>query len=126
MYVSMVRAKLHQARVTAADLDYEGSIGIDTGLLREAGLFPYEKVLVVDVENGQRFETYIIPSPEGTGQIQVNGAAAHLVSVGDRMIIMAFSYLEMPPPSTWEPRVVILHEDNTVKTVFGPLHHVRA
>lgn len=84
MYVSMVRAKLHQARVTMADLEYEGSIGIDSALLAEAGIFPYERVLVVDIENANRFETYTIPQPAGSHAIQVNGAAARLVELGDR------------------------------------------
>jgi aspartate 1-decarboxylase len=123
MYVAMIRAKLHQARVTSADINYEGSISIDTHLLDEAGIFPYEKVLVVDIENGSRQETYVIPGAPGSGEIGLNGAAARLVSVGDRVIIMAFSYLPLPPPADWQPRVLILDERNAVKAATGPLPH---
>ncbi|MBN1311036.1 MAG: aspartate 1-decarboxylase [Anaerolineae bacterium] len=117
MYVSMLKAKLHQARVTGADLDYVGSITIATDLLDQVGMYPYEKVLVVDIENGARFETYIIPGEPGSGVIQLNGAAARLVSVGDRVIIMAFAQVSAPPPAGWEPRVLVLDEKNRVVSV---------
>lgn len=122
MLVSMVRAKLHQARVTGADINYEGSIGIDTDLIEAAGFFPYEKVLVVDVENGNRLETYIIPAEAGSREISLNGAAARLVSVGDRVIIMSFAHVPYPPPSDWSPHVLIMNEDNTIKEMFGNKH----
>jgi len=126
MQITMFRAKLHQARVTEADLNYEGSIGIDTDLLRESGMFPYEKVLVVDIENAERFETYIIPAAAGSGTISVNGAAARLVHPNDRLIIMSFVHVDYPPPADWQPRVVILNADNTVNTAFGPLTPMKA
>lgn len=119
MRVTMLRAKLHQARVTGADVNYEGSITIDEALLQESGIFVYEKVLVVDLENGARFETYTIPGPPGSGTIELNGAAARLVTVGDRVIIMAFSEVDYPPPSDWQPRVLILGDRNQVKSVKG-------
>jgi aspartate 1-decarboxylase len=121
MFIEMIRAKIHQARVTDADLNYEGSIGIDTDLIAQAGMFAYEKVLVVDLENGERLETYIIPAAAGSKQIQLNGAAARLVHVGDRVIIMAFVYLEFPPPADWQPRVLLMNEHNDVSRAFGPL-----
>lgn len=121
MFVSMIRAKLHQARVTHADIDYEGSIGIDTELLAQAGLYPYEKVLVVDIENGNRLETYIIPAQAGSREVSLNGAAARLVSVGDRVIVMAFTHMEAPPPSGYEPRVLLLDADNRVKYAKGAI-----
>ncbi|HEX2907109.1 MAG TPA: aspartate 1-decarboxylase [Phototrophicaceae bacterium] len=121
MFISLVRSKLHQARVTEADIEYEGSIGIDTDLLAQAGMFPYEKVLIADIENSERFETYIIPQPAGSRAIQLNGAAAKLVSVGDRVIIMAFAQVELPPPANWQPRVLILDENNTVKQTLGQI-----
>ena len=117
MLVSMVRSKLHHAHVTAADINYVGSITIDTDLLARVKMVPYEKVLVVDVENGARFETYIIPGDPGSGTIQVNGAAAHLVSVGDRLIVLAFGLVEFPPPEGWTPQIVVLDEQNRVKSV---------
>jgi aspartate 1-decarboxylase len=122
MQISMIRSKIHQARVTAADLNYEGSIGIDTNLLEQAGMFPYEKVMVADIENGQRLETYVIPAPAGSGEISLNGAAARLVSVGDRVIIMAFALVDFPPPADWEPRVLLMDDGNRVRDAFGPLH----
>jgi aspartate 1-decarboxylase len=119
MQVTMLRAKLHQARVTGADVNYEGSITIDETLLEESGMFVYERVLVVDLENGARFETYTIPGPPGSGMIEMNGAAARLVTVGDRLIIMAFSEVDYPPPSDWQPRVLIMGDRNQVKSVKG-------
>lgn len=121
MQIQLFRAKLHQARVTHADLNYEGSIGIDTDLISTAGLFAYEKVLVVDVENGNRLETYVIPAPAGSGEVSLNGAAARLVSVGDRVIIIAFAIVDFPPPPDWSPRVVILDEKNHVKSTKGDI-----
>jgi aspartate 1-decarboxylase len=122
MQISMIRSKIHQARVTAADLNYEGSIGIDTNLLEQAGMFSYEKVMVADIENGQRLETYVIPAPAGSSEISLNGAAARLVSVGDRVIIMAFALVDFPPPADWEPRVLLMDDGNRVRDAFGPLH----
>jgi len=119
MFVSMLRAKLHQARVTGADLDYVGSITIDSILLEQAGMFPYEKVLIADIENGARFETYIIPGPPDSGEVQLNGAAARLVSLGDRLIIMAFSLTAFPPSEDWTPRVLVLDKHNRVKSIQG-------
>lgn len=112
MWITLLRAKLHRATVTDANIRYNGSISIDTQLLETSGIAAYEKVLVVDVENGQRFETYIIPAQAGSGVIQVNGAAARLVSVGDHVIIMAFAQVELPTPSDWKPRVVLLDSAN--------------
>jgi aspartate 1-decarboxylase len=113
----MVRSKLHHARVTAADINYVGSITIDTDLLKQVKMVPYEKVLVVDVENGERFETYVIPGDAGTGTIQVNGAAAHLVNVRDRLIVLAFGLVEFPPPDGWTPQIVILDAENRVDSI---------
>ncbi|HVO68685.1 MAG TPA: aspartate 1-decarboxylase [Aggregatilineaceae bacterium] len=117
MQVSMLRAKLHQARVTHADPDYVGSITIDPDILEQVGMLPYEKVLIADIESGERFETYIIAGTAGSRVIQLNGAAAHLVTVGDRLIIMAFSLVDFPPPKNWSPQVVVLDEANNVKSI---------
>jgi aspartate 1-decarboxylase len=113
----MVRSKLHHARVTAADINYIGSITIDTDLLAQVKMIPYEMVLVVDVDNGQRFETYIIPGEAGSRVIQVNGAAAHLVNVGDRLIVLALGLVEFPPPTGWTPQVVVLNAQNEVSSI---------
>lgn len=117
MFVSMVRAKLHHARVTDANVEYVGSITIDTDLLEQARMVPYEKVLVVDVENGARFETYIIPGDAGSRVIQVNGAAAHLVDLNDRLIVLAFGLVEFPPAAGWTPQVVVLDAQNEVASI---------
>jgi aspartate 1-decarboxylase len=113
----MLKSKLHQARVTGADINYVGSITIATDLLEQVGMYPYEKVLVVDIENAARFETYIIPGEHGSGTVQLNGAAARLVSMGDRIIVMAFAEVAAPPPPDWEPRVLVLDEHNRVASV---------
>ncbi len=117
MQVSLVRAKLHHARITAADINYVGSITIGSDLLRAAKLLPYEKVLVVDIENGARFETYTIPGDAGSRMIQVNGAAAHLVNVGDRIIVMSFAIVDYPPSVNWQPQVVVLDESNDISKI---------
>jgi aspartate 1-decarboxylase len=117
MLVSMLRAKIHHARVTNADLNYIGSITIDTELLEQTGMVAYEKVLIANVENGERLETYIIPGQPGSRTIQLNGAAAHLAAVGDRLIIMAFGLVEFPPPPGWTPQIVVLDEANRVKSI---------
>lgn len=117
MQVSMLRSKLHHARVTDANIEYVGSITIDTDLLEAAGMLPYEKVLVVDVENGSRFETYIIPGSAGQREITVNGAAAHLVNIGDRVIILAFAQVDYPPADSWTPQVVVLDATNEVQSI---------
>jgi aspartate 1-decarboxylase len=117
MFVSMLRAKLHHPRVTNADVNYVGSITIDAQILEQSGMVAYEKVLVADVENGERFETYIIPGEPGSRVIQLNGAAAHLVKIGDRLIVMAFSLVEFPPPANWTPQILVLDEKNQVKAV---------
>ena len=91
----LLKAKIHMAVCTQTDLNYHGSITIDTDLLRATGLLPNEAVVVADCENGNRFETYIIPGPAGSGVIGINGAAARLSAVGNRLIIMA--YVQVPP-----------------------------
>jgi aspartate 1-decarboxylase len=117
--LAFLKSKLHQARVTDANLNYEGSIGIDLELMTQAQLYPYEKVLVVDLENGNRLETYLIPEPAGSQTVQLNGAAARLVSVGDRVIVMAFAYVDGPPSPDWRPRVLALDEYNHVTKMTG-------
>jgi aspartate 1-decarboxylase len=112
LQVTLLKAKLHRARVTAADVNYEGSIAIDTDFIRLAGLVPYEKVLVADVENGERFETYVIPAEAGSRTIMVNGAAARMVGIGDHVIVMAFIQMESNEAGDWEPNVVLFDEDN--------------
>jgi aspartate 1-decarboxylase len=112
--VKLLKAKLHQACVTQTDLNYHGSITVDTDLLRATGLFPNEQVLVADCDNGNRFETYIIPGPAGSGIIGINGAAARLSAVGNRVIVMAF--VSVPPDEVEKhvARIVVLDRSNKV------------
>lgn len=116
MFISILRSKIHHAKVTSIDINYVGSITIDQELLDQAGIYLYEKVLIADVENGARFETYILPGEPGSRMIQLNGATGRLASIGDRLIIMAFAQVEAPPPSDWKPRIVTLVENNPIKS----------
>lgn len=118
MTITMFKAKLHPLRVTQADLYYEGSITIDTELLETAGILPYEKVQVVNVNNGARLETYTIPAQKGSRIVCLNGPAARLATAGDQVIVI--SYAEMTPEEAAQhrPRVVLIDENNNPKEVI--------
>ncbi|MFJ7933472.1 aspartate 1-decarboxylase [Sporosarcina sp. NPDC096371] len=118
MFRMMMNSKLHRATVTEADLNYVGSITIDSDLLDAAGMLPNEKVHVVNNNNGARFETYIIAGERGSGVICVNGAAARLVQRGDIVIILSYVYLTNEEALTHEPTVLIMDENNGVKEVI--------
>ena len=115
MLRTFLRTKIHRATITTADLDYEGSISIDRALCRAAGLLEFEQVDVYDISNGQRFTTYVIFGE--TGQIQVNGAAANLVKVGDLVIVAAYAALEPAEIAQHRSTVVLVDEKNRLKTV---------
>lgn len=110
--ITMLKSKLHRAVVTEADVNYVGSITIDKELMDKANILEYEKVSVVDVENGQRFDTYVIAGEEGSRIICVNGAAARLVSVGDHIIIMAYRLIDEDKAKDHKPSVVFLDGNN--------------
>ena len=110
----MLRSKIHRATVTAADVDYEGSIGIDRALMEAAGIAEWEQVHVVDLTNGARLETYVIAAPEGSGEIQINGAAAHLVRPRDLVIIMAYEAVAEAQVASHSPRIALVDERNRV------------
>ena len=113
----LLRGKIHRATVTDANVDYVGSISIDQDLLRKADIWPGEKVLIADINNGARFETYTLEAKAGSGEVCINGAAARLVRKGDKVIIMAFEYSDKPIV----PNVVIVDENNRhVKTIHNP------
>lgn len=112
MLLDVLHSKIHRATLTGADLHYEGSISISKDLIVKAGLKPYQKVLVADIDNGNRFETYVIETDE-PNTFCVNGSAARLVHVGDKVIIMAFKYVEEIPDG-YEPIVVLMDENNEV------------
>ncbi|HEX2913660.1 MAG TPA: aspartate 1-decarboxylase [Chloroflexia bacterium] len=109
---TMLKGKIHRATVTAADLNYVGSITIDRDLMDASDLLEYEMVQVVDINNGARFETYVISGERGSGTIQLNGAAARLVAVGDKVIIMSYAQVAEPLPEDYEPLVVHVDEAN--------------
>ena len=110
--ITMLKSKLHRAVFTEADVNYVGSITIDKELMDKANILEYEKVSVVDVENGQRFDTYVIAGEEGSRIICVNGAAARLVSVGDHIIIMAYRLIDEEKAKDHKPSVVFLDSNN--------------
>jgi aspartate 1-decarboxylase len=112
MEITMLKAKIHRAVVTQAELDYVGSITVDSALLEKAGIMEYEKVQVVDIDNGSRFETYTIAGEENSGVICLNGAAARCVTKGDRIIIMAYCSLTPDEAKTHKPTVVFVDESN--------------
>ena len=110
----MLKAKLHRATVTEANLNYTGSITIDRHLMDESGLLPHEKVQIVNINNGARFETYVIEGPRNSGIVCLNGAAARLVQPGDKIIVMAYVQLTPEEANGFEPRVLLLNDDNTI------------
>lgn len=117
MLRTLLTGKIHRATVTGADLHYVGSISVDAALLEAAGILAHERVQVVDITNGHRLETYAIPAPAGSGTIQLNGAAAHLVDVGDLVIVMAYAQFEDAEARAWRPRVVHVDRHNRVIAV---------
>ncbi|MCM1115023.1 MAG: aspartate 1-decarboxylase [Clostridium sp.] len=114
MLVNMLKGKIHRATVVQAELDYVGSITIDEELLETAGIYEYECVQVVDVNNGNRFETYTIAGERGSGLICLNGAAAHKVEIGDKVIIMAYAMMDKNEVETHAPNVVFVNDDNKI------------
>jgi aspartate 1-decarboxylase len=119
MQKTMLQAKLHQARVTGADLYYEGSCAIDEALLEGSGIREFQYVEIYNIDNGQRFTTYALKAPRGSGEISVNGAAARKVMVGDRLIIAAYAVYEEAELKNYRPTVLILDERNRVKPMTG-------
>lgn len=114
MKLEMLKSKLHQACVTDSNVMYEGSLGIDSTLMERVGLHRYEKILVSNINNGSRFETYVIPEEAGSGKIVLNGAAARLGTVGDRIIIMSFCHVDEVDvrENRFKPDVIRLDENN--------------
>ena len=108
----MCRAKIHGATVTEANLYYLGSITIDQALLEAADILPYEKVQVVNLNNGERLETYAIPGPKGSGSLCLNGAAARQAHAGDKVIVMAFSSVTDAEARVWRPKMIFVDEKN--------------
>ncbi len=114
MQVQILKSKIHCARVTDSNLHYEGSLGVDLDLLDAANIFPYEKILVVNANNGERLETYAIPGKRGSRTVCLNGAAARKGEVGDLLTIMAFATVEAEKATKIKPRILVLDQDNRI------------
>ena len=126
MELTLLKGKIHRATVTQAALDYVGSITVDMDLLDAAHIVPYEKVQIVDVQNGNRFETYTIAGERGSGIMCLNGAAARQVQVGDLIILMAYCQMTPEEAATHQPYVVLVNEKNQITQTMryeqhGPL-----
>lgn len=117
MDLTMLKGKIHRAVVKQAELNYVGSITVDTDLLEAAGILEYELVQIVDVENGSRFETYTIAGEAGSGMICLNGAAARQVAVGDHIILMSYARMSPEEAGTHKPKVVFVDEKNQILRV---------
>jgi aspartate 1-decarboxylase len=114
MHLTLLKSKIHRAAVTGASLHYEGSLTIAADLAEKVGLLPYEKILIGNMANGARFETYVIYGERGSGSIQLNGATAHLGKIGDRLTIMNFAQFTPQEAVGHRPRVILLNERNEV------------
>jgi aspartate 1-decarboxylase len=117
MFLTLLKAKIHDARVTKADLNYEGSITIDAALMEAAGILPYERVQVLNISNGARAETYVITGDKESGAIIMNGAIARLTQIGDRVIILAYGQIEEEAAKAWQPVVVLVDQENHITEV---------
>lgn len=123
MDITMLKGKIHRAVVVQAELNYVGSITVDPVLMEAAGILEYEKVQIVDVENGNRFETYTIAGEEGSGMICLNGAAARQVQVGDHIILMAYANMTPEEAKSHKPKVVFVDEENKIKRISSYEKH---
>lgn len=121
----MLKSKIHRATVIQAELDYVGSITIDTKLMEAAGILEYEKVQIVDINNGNRFETYAIAGEAGSGMICLNGAAARCVQPQDKIIIMCYCQMTTEEAKNHKPKVVFVKDDNTIDKVTNYEKHGR-
>jgi aspartate 1-decarboxylase len=112
MQLTLLKGKIHRATITQCDLNYEGSISVDSALMERAGILPHEQVDVLNINNGERFTTYAIPAPAGSGIIGVNGAAARLAQKGDLVIIVAYARMEEAEAKSFQPRVLLVDAKN--------------
>ena len=120
MQRTMLKSKIHRATVTDCDLHYVGSITIDPDLLDAAEILEFEQVVVLDIDNGARFETYAIPGDQGSGDMQINGAAARLVHTGDTIIVLSYAGYDQDELRTYSPRVVHVDAHNRILQVDRP------
>jgi len=115
MFIKILKSKLHRATVTDARLHYPGSIAIDSALMEAVGIMPYESVLVADLNNGSRLETYVVPAEANSGQVVMLGAAAQLIKPKDIVIILSFAFCTPEEAKEYKPKVVVLDEDNRIE-----------
>jgi aspartate 1-decarboxylase len=115
MQFNMLKSKIHRATITEADLNYEGSLTIDKELLEAVDLHPYEQVKVYNINNGERFDTYVIEGKPGTGVIGLNGAAARKGLVGDQIIIVSYALFSEKDITDYQPKIVLLNKSNQIK-----------
>ncbi len=115
MFVKILKSKLHRARVTETKLHYPGSIAIDSALMDAADILPYESVLIADLNNGSRLETYVVPAEAGSGKVVILGAAAQLIEPEDIVIIMSFGFMTPEEAEQFKPKVAVLDESNKIK-----------
>jgi aspartate 1-decarboxylase len=115
MTICLLKSKIHRAVVTGASVDYEGSLTIASDLAERVGLRPYERILVGNMGNGERFETYVIYGPHGSGAFELNGATAHLGKIGDRLTIMSFTWADEEEAARHKPSVITLDDKNGIK-----------
>ena len=123
MLLNILKGKIHRATVTQAELDYVGSITIDTDLMRASGILEYERVVIADIDNGNRFDTYVIAGEPGSGMICLNGAAAKQVSLGDKVIIMCYAQMTPEEYASFDPQVVFVDEKNKITRVTSYEKH---
>lgn len=123
MYISVLKSKIHRATVKQAELNYVGSITIDETLMNAAGIYEYEKVQIVDVDNGNRFETYVIAGEADSGMICLNGAAARQVCLGDKVIIMCYASMTPEEHQENKPKVVFVDDDNHISRITNYEKH---
>ena len=119
MQVFLLKSKIHRATVTDGNVDYEGSLTIAADLMKAAGFHPYERILCSNMNNGNRFETYVITGKRGSGEIVLNGAAAHLGKRGDLLTIMSFAPVSRKKVDKWKPRVIVLGAGNKIVSKRG-------
>lgn len=117
MIMTMLKGKIHRATVVQAELNYVGSITVDEELMEASGICEYEQVQIVDINNGQRFETYVIAGERNSGMICLNGAAARMVQVGDKIIIMCYAGMSVEEMKGYAPKVVFVDDENKVKRI---------
>ena len=116
MLVKILKSKLHRATVTDTKLHYPGSIAIDSALMEAAGILTYESVLVADLNNGNRMETYVVPAEANTGQVVILGAAAQMIKPKDIVIILSFGFFTPEQAKEFKPKIVVLDENNKIKS----------